>query len=823
MSSTQPYPKPAGPRATDTGAYRDPQRSPSAADPVEEVLSRLPGAKKTHKGWFACCPAHDDRNPSLSISVGDDGRVLLHCHAGCTPDAIVAAVRLTLADLYPPSLSGKASAPSRNRKPKDIYASPDEVIEGLLRVPELRGGDVMRYSYHCADSSLAFVVLRFDFADDREKTFRPIHPIGDGWAVGDPPGKLPLYGLPELNGADCVYVCEGEKAVHAARTIGLCATTSAHGAKSAQNTDWAPLAGKTVIILCDNDAPGRKYARTVALILVGLGCKVKIVDLARHFDLPAGGDIADWIDAHDSRTSDDLRRMLEEIAKQTPYCRPAQAAAKGVLPRWRSFPVRLLPEPLRSCIAEGAAAMGCDPAMIALPVLAVCAGCVGVARAIRLKGIWPEPCVLWSVVVAESGTLKSPALDYATKALRHLQAKRFQAYSAAVAEYESAMLRYEADKSDWRKKRDRGEPPTKPEVPTFERYVVTDVTVEAAAPILAENPRGVLLVRDELGGWLHGFNQYKGGRGSDVANWAEAHRAGPWTVDRKTGTRTIHVPRAAVSVCGTIQPGTLERALTPEFFECGLAARLLFAAPPRRQKKWTDAEVSPDVIERYARTLEQLLTLQHDLDDSGNPTPREVPLSAQAREVWIAWYNTFAQRQAEASGHRASALAKIEGYAPRFALLFHLVRWAALPDADEGPIESWAIEAGTRLAEWFADEAERVYGLLGENDAEREDRRLIEFVERKGGAVTVRDAVTGCRWLRTADEARAALQRLVDAGLGYWERPKPGPKGGQPSELFRLISHPEICDTPAQEHASGGIADADAADGVQNAKGEMEA
>lgn len=73
----------------------------STSTPVELVLSKLPDAKRNCKGWVARCPAHDDRQPSLSIDEGDDGRVLLHCHAGCTAQAIVEAVGLNLADLMP--------------------------------------------------------------------------------------------------------------------------------------------------------------------------------------------------------------------------------------------------------------------------------------------------------------------------------------------------------------------------------------------------------------------------------------------------------------------------------------------------------------------------------------------------------------------------------------------------------------------------------------------------------------------------------------------------------------------------------------------------
>jgi hypothetical protein len=67
---------------------------------IEELLSRLDRVRRNSSGWAARCPAHDDGNPSLSIRE-KDGRILLHCFAGCPVEAIVAALGLELRDLYP--------------------------------------------------------------------------------------------------------------------------------------------------------------------------------------------------------------------------------------------------------------------------------------------------------------------------------------------------------------------------------------------------------------------------------------------------------------------------------------------------------------------------------------------------------------------------------------------------------------------------------------------------------------------------------------------------------------------------------------------------
>ncbi len=70
---------------------------------IEKILPLLRKVKKTgNNRYLACCPAHDDRSPSMAVSEVDGGRVLIHCFAGCSTYDIVSAVGLELHDLFPP-------------------------------------------------------------------------------------------------------------------------------------------------------------------------------------------------------------------------------------------------------------------------------------------------------------------------------------------------------------------------------------------------------------------------------------------------------------------------------------------------------------------------------------------------------------------------------------------------------------------------------------------------------------------------------------------------------------------------------------------------
>jgi hypothetical protein len=91
------------------------------------------------------------------------------------------------------------------------------------------------------------------------------------------------------------------------------------------------------------------------------------------------------------------------------------------------FPLNVLPEPVRSFVRESARALGCDPVLIALPTLAALASCVGTTRCFKLKPTWREFRIIWAALIAESGSLKSPAQRYALATLAEIQAAAFAA------------------------------------------------------------------------------------------------------------------------------------------------------------------------------------------------------------------------------------------------------------------------------------------------------------------------------------------------------------------------------------------------------------
>lgn len=298
-------------------------------------LAKRLHAKKSGTGWIALCPAHDDHNPSLSISEDRDGRMLVHCFAGCKPDVVLRLLGLTKSN---PLLSKKKIATLRGEtlRPASptnkLHPHVDDAMRAacwsISRHKGKKYHEVARWRYHNIRGEEVAFVGRFEPKEaptsptgKPQKEYRPTHRDGIGWRVGDPPGLWPLYQLQEITkGKETVYICEGEKACDAGRQIGLMTTTSAHGAKSPEKTDWQPLAGRSVIILPDNDAAGQGYAQKVLGILSGLTppATAKIANLP---GLPPKGDLADFIADNDAQTAEELCVLIQGLGNNaTPTC-----------------------------------------------------------------------------------------------------------------------------------------------------------------------------------------------------------------------------------------------------------------------------------------------------------------------------------------------------------------------------------------------------------------------------------------------------------------------------------------------------------------------
>lgn len=244
---------------------------------IEDVLRELSKVKKTAKGWVACCPAHDDENPSLSVSEGDDGKLLMYCHRGCSFENIVHALGL-------------------NEREQHEHRERSKTLN-----------IVKTYDYVDERRNLLYQVCRLE-----PKDFRLRSPNGRGgwnWNLGE--SRRVLFNLPDVVEAkesnSCLVFVEGEKdALNVKEKLGMFATTIATGANGWRDEYAEDLRGIGVVILPDNDGPGMKFAEEVATSIYGKAESVKVVSLP---NLPEKGDVSDWLDQ--GGNSDALMQLIE--------------------------------------------------------------------------------------------------------------------------------------------------------------------------------------------------------------------------------------------------------------------------------------------------------------------------------------------------------------------------------------------------------------------------------------------------------------------------------------------------------------------------------
>lgn len=304
---------------------------------VEDILAKLQKVREVgQRSWVACCPAHDDHNPSLSVSE-QGGKILMHCHAGCTNEDVCAALGIGVRDLFEDDLRGgrRAPSPKGGRSAVTHSAVPTPAPAGASK--KKSGGHgrlVCEYIYRDPAGGELFKVGRY-VRDDGKKSFIAFRRVEGGkweWGIHDRSGgkeKLLVpyvapYHLPQLvkaaKAGRSLVIVEGEKDVATVEAMGLAATCNPFGA-SKWGIDWPENWGewfqgiKSILIVADRDPEtvkrkvrgkviekpflvGQKHAVDVRekLKAAGVKCPIRLICLP-----PVGEksvkDFTDWADA----------------------------------------------------------------------------------------------------------------------------------------------------------------------------------------------------------------------------------------------------------------------------------------------------------------------------------------------------------------------------------------------------------------------------------------------------------------------------------------------------------------------------------------------
>jgi hypothetical protein len=345
-----------------------------------------------------------------------------------------------------------------------------------------------------------------------------------------------------------------------------------------------------------------------------------------------------------------------------------------------AFPLDCLGRGWARWVSEAADAAAAPVDYVVVPLLVCASALIGNARWAQATPGWAEPPNVWACVVGDSGSSKSPGGDCILGDVMPEIERRMQGdfpvrYAAWRAESQMRKAFVEQWEINLRSALKAGQQPPLPPVdeippePQAPRLIQNDVTIEKVATLLATAaPKGLLLNRDELAGWLLGMNNYND---SGRAFWLEAYGGRAYRVERQKHPQPIIVPRLNVSVLGGTQPERLAKML--EEADDGLLARLIWAWP--KFKPFRMGKIAPN--RHFAiNSLDKLRILSLTEGTSDSPAmPIIVPLADNARPIMEDFGRKMQEVQQSADGLLRSAYGKARGLALRLSLIIEHLRW----------------------------------------------------------------------------------------------------------------------------------------------------
>jgi hypothetical protein len=365
-------------------------------------------------------------------------------------------------------------------------------------------------------------------------------------------------------------------------------------------------------------------------------------------------------------------------------------------------------------------------------VLVAAAAAIGAARMIEARTGWREFPALWILLVGAPSALKTPVLTPIVRLLGDIEREE---------------AKHDANGGN-------------EDDPHAHRLVVNDVTVEAMATVLTANPRGLILVRDEIAGFIGNMAKY-GGDGN-AAFWLERFQGGPFSTDRVGGGHK-RGDRGLVSMLGGIQPERLEEMLLGRTDD-GFVSRLLMIFPEPVERLWDTPSVEMHV---FKKALFRLRSLSFD-EQSDEQDPVVLRLDPDAIALFKPWWEENAEAARSSSGFRAGLLGKGAGIVLRLALILELMEWALSSKPEPRLVSGENMANALYLFEdYFVPSTCRAVAGGARDPQERAGSLLLKEIRRRR-AKTVNAKEIYREWglpsLTTATAVSSALETLRDLG-----------------------------------------------------------
>jgi hypothetical protein len=440
------------------------------------------------------------------------------------------------------------------------------------------------------------------------------------------------------------------------------------------------------------------------------------------------------------------------------------------------MPIRLpqlkaewLPDVIAEYALDQSEIIGCDPVILAASAITVCASASDDAIKVQPNQHnhgWTESARLWTAIIGDPSSKKSPGISKATSHLRKIDIDLYEVEQKARAEYglqrriyEAAEKAYIADQAKGGFKQ-KPEPPVEPKI---DRMLIEDTTIEAMSEVLKNNPRGILLLSDELSGWLGSMDAYKkaGSGGADRPHWLTAYNGGPRRIDRISRGATL-VPNWSACVLGGIQPDVIRKIFT-DVPEDGLLQRFI-PIVARPGHAGSNRAQRGDTVRAYHRVIDRLVATV--------PNPEwRIALSEEAEDCHDRIRDFYYELRdlAVLPKPLLSFMGKWEGLSPRLMLTFHLIECATHGETVYKPIcEATAVRVMNFMKEFLFDHAYSFYqDTLADSGITDAVRWVGGYILSKNSKlISNRELLQNFAWWRAAKDwdRQQVWSRLVDFG-----------------------------------------------------------
>jgi Protein of unknown function (DUF3987) len=678
--------------------------------------------------WWSLCPCHNDReHPNLDIDI-EGNAFLVKCRAcGANGEQVVKALGLPKAALYLDDDPGKPKKRCTLAQLAQHKRLPAGWLRDELGWHDLPGGGVGIPYRDVTGKPLYTKERRVLQGKGKDKFYTPS-------GVTQVP-----YGLDRLKMAVTLYgyliIVEGETdyatlAYHDFPVLALPGASMANKIEPEYIED-----AHGVLVWREPDAGGGALVAGMAERLAEIGYEgtVKVIQIEGIKD-PSELHIKDP-DSFEDRIQQaiDAARPIRDVLQEIEAAEPGDdQAEEPMAPPARTpampFPVQVLPVPVRALTTQEAAAMPCPPDYFAVHALVTAATSAGATICVRVREGWDEPMSIYAASVGDEGTKKTPPLFDAVAPTQALQNQYEAQHQLQMREHDQKV----------KQALSAGLPP--PPEPIMMQSWTSDTTMEALGELLHRNPHGILLLQDELSGWVRSMNQYKGGKGSDRQKWLSFNSARPEIINRKNRKQPLSLKRSLVCVAGCIQPLVLTDLRDDLNREDGFMSRIWFVFPDRLPAGPSQGVVTAVAKGGYAAVMQKIVGLRGDPEQP--PTP--MVFAEAAREaLGRLWQESIYDPMNDDRQplYVRGILAKWEGYSARLAGIMHLLRWASEEEKDPWTISLKSTQAAAALTQYFIAHAARVREEIGLGPRDRQVEQAVKWIRANGNSATVRELV----------------------------------------------------------------------------------